>query len=112
MAAGNRTFLALIGLALLLAASGVVNAQEKFANAADEVFADLTKSGSPGCALAVARGGKIIYEKGYGRANIVDDEQITPRTVLNIASTSKQFTAASILLLEEQGKLSVQAEIR
>ncbi|HWN25291.1 MAG TPA: hypothetical protein VNN16_09275, partial [Candidatus Sulfotelmatobacter sp.] len=74
MAAGNRTFLALIGFALLLlAVSGVLNAQEKFAKAADEVFADLTKSGSPGCALAVARGGKIIYEKGYGRANIEDD---------------------------------------
>jgi CubicO group peptidase (beta-lactamase class C family) len=112
MAAGNRTFLARIGFALLLAASGVVNAQEKFAKAADEVFADLTKSGSPGCALAVARGGKIIYEKGYGRANIEDDVQITPRTVFDIGSTSKQFTAASILLLEKQGKLSVQDDIR
>src|SRR5712675_2502127 len=112
MAAGNRTFLALIGFALLLAASGVVNAQEKFAKAADEVFADLTKSGSPGCALAVARGGKIIYEKGYGRANIEDDVEITPRTVFDIGSTSKQFTAASILLLEKQGKLSVQDDIR
>jgi CubicO group peptidase (beta-lactamase class C family) len=112
MASGNRTFLALIGFALLLAASGVLNAQEKFAKAADEVFADLTKSGSPGCALAVARGGKIIYEKGYGRANIEDDVEITPRTVFDIGSTSKQFTAASILLLEKQGKLSVQDDIR
>ena len=112
MAAGNRTFLALIGFTLLLAASGVLNAQEKFAKAADEVFADLTKSGSPGCALAVARGGKIIYEKGYGRANIEDDVEITPRTVFDIGSTSKQFTAASILLLEKQGKLSVQDDIR
>ena len=112
MAAGNKTFLALIGFALLLAAGGVVNAQEKFAKAADEVFADLTKSGSPGCALAVARGGKIIYEKGYGRANIEDDVEITPRTVFDIGSTSKQFTAASILLLERQGKLSLQDDIR
>src|SRR6266849_5836711 len=112
MAAGNKTFLALIGFALLLAAGGVVNAQEKFAKAADEVLADLTKSGSPGCALAVARGGKIIYEKGYGRANIEDDVEITSRTVFDIGSTSKQFTAASILLLEKQGKLSVQDDIR
>ncbi len=112
MAAGNRTFLALIGFALLLPASGVVNAQEKFAKAADEVFADLTKSGSPGCALAVARDGKIIYEKGYGRANIEGDVEITARTVFDIGSTSKQFTAASVLLLEKQGKLSVQDDIR
>jgi len=48
MASGNRTFLALIGFALVLAASGVVDAQERFAKAADEVFTDLTKSGSPG----------------------------------------------------------------
>src|SRR6266446_6306761 len=112
MAAGNRTFLALIGFALLLAAAGVVNAQEKFAKAADEVFADLTKPGSPGCALAVARGGKIIYEKGYGLANIEEGVEITPRTVFDIGSTSKQFTAASILLLEKQGKLSVTDDVR
>jgi CubicO group peptidase (beta-lactamase class C family) len=112
MAAGNRRFLTLMGCALLLAVSGAINAQEKSAKAADEVFADLTKPGSPGCALAVARDGKIIYEKGYGRANIENDVEITPRTVFDIGSTSKQFTAASILLLEKQGKLSVQDDIR
>jgi CubicO group peptidase (beta-lactamase class C family) len=112
MAVGSRMSVALIGFALLLAAGGAVNAQEKSAKAADEVFADLTKPGSPGCALAVARGGKIIYEKGYGRANIEDDVDITPRTVFDIGSTSKQFTAASILLLEKQGKLSIQDDIR
>jgi len=112
MAVGSTTSVALIGFALLWAASGAVNAQEKSAKAADEVFADLTKPGSPGCALAVARGGKIIYEKGYGRANIEDHVNITPRTVFDIGSTSKQFTAASILLLEKQGKLSIQDDIR
>jgi CubicO group peptidase (beta-lactamase class C family) len=112
MGRGNRTFFFFFVFALLLAASAVVNAQEKFAKAADEVFADLTKSGSPGCALAVARGGKIIYEKGYGRANIEGDVEITARTVFDIGSTSKQFTAASILLLEKRGKLSVQDDVR
>src|SRR5882724_11722992 len=112
MASGNGTFLAMIGFALHLVASGAIHAQEKAAKAADEVFEDLTKPGSPGCALAVARGGKIIYERGYGLANIEEDVGITPRTVFDIGSTSKQFTAASILLLEKQGKLSVQDHVR
>jgi|SRR5579871_424026 CubicO group peptidase (beta-lactamase class C family) len=78
----------------------------------DAIFADLAKPGSPGCALAVARGGKIIYEKGYGLANLEQEVPITPRTVFDIGSTSKQFTASSILLLEKEGKLSVNDDVR
>jgi CubicO group peptidase (beta-lactamase class C family) len=103
---------AAVGLAIFAGSSGIAMAQEKLARAADEVFADLTKPGSPGCALAAARDGKIIYEKGYGLANIEEGVSITPQTVFDIGSTSKQFTAASILLLEKQGKLSVHDDIR
>lgn len=78
----------------------------------DAVFADLTKPGSPGCALAVARDGKSVYAKGYGLANIEENVPVTPQTVFDIGSTSKQFTAASILLLEKQGKLSVNDDVR
>lgn len=85
---------------------------EKSAAAVDEVFADLTNAGSPGCALGVFRDGKIIYEKGYGLANIEENVPINPQTVFDIGSTSKQFTASSILLLEKQGKLSVNDEVR
>ncbi len=109
---GNKGLAVIVGLTMIFAAGGVAGAQEKTAKAADEVFADLSKPGSPGCALAVARAGKIIYEKGYGLANIEEGVEITPRTVFDIGSTSKQFTAASILLLEKQGKLSVQDDIR
>jgi CubicO group peptidase (beta-lactamase class C family) len=98
--------------AVLLAAGVFASAQEKTTRAVDEVFADLAKPGSPGCALAVARDGKSIYEKGYGLANIEENVAITPQTVFDIGSTSKQFTAASILLLEKQGKLSVHDDIR
>ncbi|HKT48500.1 MAG TPA: serine hydrolase domain-containing protein [Candidatus Acidoferrales bacterium] len=85
---------------------------EKSATATDEVFADLAKPGSPGCALAAARDGKILYEHGYGLANIEENVPIAPTTIFDIGSTSKQFTAASILLLEKQGKLSVRDDIR
>src|SRR5580704_14408106 len=87
-------------------------AQDRSAAAVDEVFADLTKAGSPGCAVAVYRNGKVSYSKGYGLANIEEDVPITPQTVFDIGSTSKQFTASSILLLEKQGKLSLNDDVR
>ena len=87
-------------------------ARDKTAAAVDEVFADYTKPGSPGCAVAVFRNGRIIHAKGYGLANIEEDVPITPDSVFDIGSTSKQFTAASILLLEKQGKLSVNDDVR
>jgi CubicO group peptidase (beta-lactamase class C family) len=86
--------------------------QQKLEAAVDEVFQDLTAAGSPGCALAVFRGGQIIYEKGYGLANIEENVAISPKSVFDIGSTSKQFTATSILLLEREGKLSVEDDVR
>jgi CubicO group peptidase (beta-lactamase class C family) len=85
--------------------------QQKLEAAVDEVFQDLTAAGSPGCALGVYRGGQIIYEKGYGLANIEENVPISPKSVFDIGSTSKQFTATSILLLEKAGKLSVEDDV-
>jgi CubicO group peptidase (beta-lactamase class C family) len=85
--------------------------QQRLDAAVDEVFQDLTVPGSPGCALAVYRGGQIIYEKGYGLANIEENVAISPKSVFDIGSTSKQFTATSILLLEKEGKLSVEDDV-
>ena len=95
----------------LRASNGNV-ADEKKTAAVDEVFADLTKAGSPGCALGVYRDGKMVYAKGYGLANLEENAVITPHSVFDIGSTSKQFTAASILLLEKQGKLTVNDDVR
>jgi CubicO group peptidase (beta-lactamase class C family) len=85
--------------------------QQRLEAAVDEVFQDLTAAGSPGCALAVYRGGQIVYEKGYGLANIEENVAISPKSVFDIGSTSKQFTASSILLLEKEGKLSVEDDV-
>jgi CubicO group peptidase (beta-lactamase class C family) len=78
----------------------------------DALFANFTRPGSPGCALGVYRDGKMIYAKGYGLANVESQVPITPASVFDIGSTSKQFTAASILLLEKQGKLHLDDDIR
>jgi CubicO group peptidase (beta-lactamase class C family) len=105
--------LAAFGVALCACCAARANGPgDKNTAAVDEVFADLTKPGSPGCALGVYRDGAIIYAKGYGLANLEENVPITPASVFDIGSTSKQFTAASILLLEKQGKLSVNDDVR
>jgi CubicO group peptidase (beta-lactamase class C family) len=85
---------------------------EQAAAAVDEVFADVAKPGSPGCGVAVARDGKLLYARGYGLANIEQNVPLTPDSAFDIGSTSKQFSAASILLLEKQGKLSLNDDVR
>jgi CubicO group peptidase (beta-lactamase class C family) len=102
------------GLLLIGLCRGVIAGPhgQKMEAAVDEVFEDLTAPGSPGCALGVYRDGQMIYAKGYGLANVEENVPITPKSVFDIGSTSKQFTAASILLLEKQGKLSVNDDVR
>jgi CubicO group peptidase (beta-lactamase class C family) len=115
MAIGSRVSSGVVAVVMIfsmLAVAAESGAQDKKAAAVDEVFSDLAKAGSPGCALGVYRGGKIVYSKGYGLANLEENVAITPQSVFDIGSTSKQFTAASILLLEKQGKLSISDDIR
>jgi len=78
----------------------------------DQLFTAWNDPQSPGAAVAVARDSKIIFKKGYGSADPEHNILITPKTVFHIASVSKQFTAFSILLLEKQGKLSVNDDVR
>jgi len=78
----------------------------------DKIFERWDKRDSPGCALGVYREGYVIYKRGYGMANLDHDVRITPSTVFNIASVSKQFTAATIALLAQEGKLSLDDEVR
>jgi CubicO group peptidase (beta-lactamase class C family) len=98
---------------LLVLSSGAHGQDLAAADAAavDVIFSDFAKPGSPGCSVAVARDAKLLYAKGYGMANLELDVPLTPSSVFDIGSTSKQFTAASILLLEKQGKLSVNDDI-
>ncbi|HEX4935217.1 MAG TPA: serine hydrolase domain-containing protein, partial [Gemmatimonadaceae bacterium] len=71
----------------------------------DAVFKDFTRT-TPGCALGIYQRGKVVYAKGYGLADLTLGVPITPTTVFDIGSTSKQFAAASIILLANEGKLS------
>ena len=78
----------------------------------DSLFQKMDSTVSPGCALSVMKEGKIIYERGYGMADLDHNVPNTPTTVFHVASMSKQFTAASILLLAQQGKLSLDDPVR
>jgi CubicO group peptidase (beta-lactamase class C family) len=78
----------------------------------DEVFMNWDTKNTPGAAVAVVKGGKVIFKKGYGLAHLEYDIPIGPSTVFHIASVSKQFTVFSTLLLEKQGKLSLDDDIR
>ena len=78
----------------------------------DALFVEWDKPDAPGCALAVTRGGEVVYEHGYGSANLDHDIPISRQSVFYVASVAKQFTAASIALLATQGKLSLDDDIR
>jgi CubicO group peptidase (beta-lactamase class C family) len=100
-----------LAVILLLAGTSTASAQpDKLM--VDSIFADLTKPGSPGCALGVYRNGKIIYSRGYWLANIEENVPITPQSVFDVASLSKQFAAMSILFLEKHGKLRLDDDVR
>ncbi len=77
----------------------------------DSIFSEWDKPNVPGCALGVIKDGKLIYAKGYGMANIEKSIPNTVNSVFEIASNSKQFTAACIILLEEQGKLDMDNKL-
>ena len=78
----------------------------------DQVFAHLDKPDSPGCACTVMRDGEVVYSRAFGMANLELDVPLTPQSVFNVASVSKQFTAASIALLALRGQLSLDDDIR
>src|SRR5438045_7946026 len=74
----------------------------------DKVATDtLARTGVPSASVAVVKDGQIAYVKAYGDARLEPKTPATPQMRYSIGSISKQFTAAAILLLQEQGKLSL-----
>lgn len=70
------------------------------------------KPDRPGAELAISRNGKIIFSKAWGMADLEHHVPLTTESVTEAGSVSKQFTAAAILLLEQQGKLSLDDDVR
>lgn len=77
----------------------------------DAIFAPFDRDGSPGYAVGVIRNGKLVFARGYGRAELDNNIPITPKTSFHLASLSKQFTAAAVALLIAEGKLSLDTPV-
>ena len=102
---------ALLAIVLTLPAGALVfaaNSQQRV----DQIFGDYAKPNSPGCALGVIQNGNFVYRKGYGMGSLELGIPLSPRSVFNMRSVSKQFTAASIVLAAEQGSLALDDNVR
>lgn len=101
---------------LLLTAWTPALAQTRDASASnaavDRVFAAFSDTLGPGCSVGVSRNGAVLYEHGYGMANLETGTRNSPASIFHVASVSKQFTAAAIMLLARDGKLSIDDNIR
>ncbi len=102
-----------VAILLLLLNSMISFSQSKLSpeQRIDTLFSGYN-SETPGVSVAVVKDGAIIFQKGYGMANLEYNIPITPQTIFHVASVSKQFTAFSIYLLENQGKISFDDDIR
>lgn len=103
-------------LTALLAGSPVTGSAQTvsppaLASQVDQIFSRFTPD-TPGCAVAVYQGGRVILAKGYGSANLEYGVPITPTTPFIVGSVSKQFTAAAIALLVEEKRIALTDDVR
>ncbi len=78
----------------------------------DAVFKQYEAPDTPGCALGIFHNGAIVYARGYGMADLEHGVRITPASVFDVGSVSKQFAAAAMALLANDGKLSFSDDVR
>lgn len=78
----------------------------------DRLFARWNSTDLPGCTVGISRAGERVVNRAYGMANLEYRIANQPDTVFEIASVSKQFTAAAVLLLAQQGKLSLEDPVQ
>ncbi|MGH9888173.1 MAG: serine hydrolase domain-containing protein, partial [bacterium] len=107
----SRIALAVAALSLAPIASHAQTLPESSTRRIDSVFAQYTPM-TPGCAIGIVREGRTVFEKGYGMSNFEHGVSITPASIFHVASISKQFTAMSIVLLEQDKRLSLDDSIQ
>lgn len=78
----------------------------------DRIFTPWNRTDSPGCVVGVGRAGEILLESAYGMADLEHGVPLTPASVLEIGSVSKQFVTAAVLLLAQEGKLALDDDVR
>jgi CubicO group peptidase (beta-lactamase class C family) len=96
-------------------ASAQVPDKEKVVAGAEKAFEKVTKAyvaPGPGCAAAVSLNGEVVFEKAFGLAELEHNVPNTPQTVFESGSVAKQFTAAALVLLQQDGKLKLDDPVR
>jgi CubicO group peptidase (beta-lactamase class C family) len=105
----TRTLLFLI----LILAAYVANAQPAGpAATVDSLMAPFSRSDTPGGVVTVVRNGEVIFMRGYGMASLEQRTAITEGTIFDIGSVAKQFTGFALALLEGEGALDLDDDIR
>ena len=84
----------------------------QLAGFADEVQAALRDGKVPGAAVIIIKDGEVLLSQGFGKRNVAENLDVTPRTLFPIGSSSKAFTAAAIAMLVEEGKLEWDTPIK
>lgn len=97
---------------LEIATAGFALAGDISSQKIDQLFAAYDKPDSPGCSVGVIRDGKFVYRKSYGAASLELGVPLNSQSNFYLASVSKQFTAASVVLAAEQGYLSLDDNVR
>jgi CubicO group peptidase (beta-lactamase class C family) len=102
----------LIALLLLFAAAPLLAGGDTLSANVDKAVNEiLARTGAPSASVAVVRDGKLVYANAYGVARLEPKTPATPQMRYSIGSISKQFTAAAILMLAEEGKLSLDDKV-
>jgi CubicO group peptidase (beta-lactamase class C family) len=107
----RRLLIILLVLGVGSACNGGASTQRVADAEIDGLFAEWNTSDSAGCGVGVNRNGTMLFERGYGMANLEQEVPITPATLFDPASIAKPFTALSVILLAERGKLSLDDEV-
>jgi CubicO group peptidase (beta-lactamase class C family) len=99
-------------LLLVLPFPATAQQTQDAATRVDRVFQQWNSSETPGCAVAVSRNGESVLTRAYGMADLEHGVANAPGTIFEAGSVSKQFTAAAVVLLAQQGRLSLDDDVR
>lgn len=109
---GGLAMMLLVGAGLALApGAGRASAPADWSDLERAVREEMEKSNTPGAAMAIVQGDRVVFSRGFGVANVETKEPVQPGTLFRMASTTKMFTAAAALQLVEEGKLKLDAPV-
>src|SRR5215204_1237074 len=113
----RKNFLFVFAVVALLSSAtrAQVPNKEKVVTSAERAFEKFTKAyvgPAPGCAAAVSLNGETVFEKAFGLADLEHNVSNTAQTIFESGSVAKQFTAAALVLLQQDGKLSIDDPVK